>query len=148
MLLPNKANELNHLLADLLVQLKTGRIPVIEYGDPEQAGGVFSHLRVKYMMTAGGMQFRICQLTAFGQEGSGLYYPEIADTALQCMLMVDRYHRPNPVAARIRGIIPASLTKLTWFTFVPGTERCYPNPTQPEDIDKMLPGATVIELTL
>jgi hypothetical protein len=148
MLLSHKAIELNHLLADMLVKLKSGSIPVLEYGDPEKPGGVFSHLRVYWMMTAGGMQFRICQLTAFGQEGSGMYYPEIADCALQCMLMVDRYHRPNPTVARIRGITPSSLTNLTWFTFVPGTERRYPNPTTPEDIDKMLPSATTIELTL
>lgn len=148
MLLSHKALELNRILADLLVQLKNGSVKVIEYGDPAKPGGVFSHLRVYWMMTAGGLQFRICQLTAFGQEGSGMYYPEIADTALQCMLMVDRYHRPNPVAARIRGLTPASMTNLTWFSFEPGTERRLERPTTDADIDEMLRGAEVVTLSL
>lgn len=148
MIFPERVTELDTLLKGLLVQLQAGHISNVEYGEPGAPGGPFSGIRVRYMMTAGGMQFRICQLTALGHECGGLYYPDVEATALQCMLMVDRYHRPAPVALRLRGLTPVNLATLTWFAFESGTERQLPSPTSLSDIDKMLPGATIINLTL
>ena len=139
---------LNRQLLDLLVKLKTGQIAVVEYGVPGEPGGYWSRVRVRYMPTAGGVQFCVKTLDSRGLESSGFYYHEGADATVAAMGFVRDYHTAQ-IGLKGRGLRKfgnqdAEHPKMEWFVFQEGTERRLPFP----DTDEFLAGIKTITLTL
>ncbi len=110
---------LKNQLTELVAELQAGgKWMYIEYGDAsEPSGSVMSHLRVRYMNTAGGIQF--CLKTVRHHiEGSGLIYtpdaPEIVTHAMDAVL---RYHRRTlrnePITGRVTE--RKASADLSWF---------------------------------
>ena len=77
-----------------LPQLLLGDIYAIEYGDPKNAGGHFSLLRVRRINTPAGEQYCIKFITS-GMEGSGEYVPTLQLLVERLVIYLDRYHRPS-----------------------------------------------------
>lgn len=137
--------ELNNLLLDL----KDGRAEVVEYGDPKiQPGSYFSAIRIRWMLTAGGKQFRICQLSG-GMEGGGMYYYELQDASKAAMNLVRHYHRPTAMQTKLREKMRerhALPVELKWFAFKEGTQ-VLPAPRSTEaDLQLMFPNAVTFNL--
>lgn len=84
---------------ELIPHLESGRIEAIEYGDPEHSGGFRSLLRIRYLMTPGGMQFCI-KFLHNGMEGSGIYFPGRITLHDHLLCYIDRYYQ-KPVPATI-----------------------------------------------
>lgn len=112
-----KENSVKQELLSFLEDLQQGKIYAIEYGDPKKPNGMLSGIRIKYIMTAGGEQFRLCQLSR-GMEGSGLYYPDIESALERALIMRERYTRPieNPVMRKLLESRP--MPALSWFTIL------------------------------
>lgn len=132
-------------LAALLPKLQSGELQAIEYGPPNEPNGFMSYLRIKWILTAGGSQFRICELYR-GNEGSGYYTPEISEIQLKAENLVQHYHRTVQSSALRRqlqerlGNGHGPSDQFDWFpvelpAYVPS-----------EQIDPILPGEVVIEL--
>lgn len=118
-------------LSSLLLELKLNSFGTnpgyfAEYGLPSDPGGPLSYLRVSWIRTHGGEQFRLCELYN-GREGSGQYTPDLSEMLLLAEQMVHYYHRrvlSNPLrraldGRRQRGTAEFSIAdqhrKLCWF---------------------------------
>jgi hypothetical protein len=90
-------------LADLLARLQAGEIECVEYGKPGQQ--YMSYLRIRYMNTAGGLQFGIRTLS-HGIEGSGDYTPDAGAALQKALDAVIHYHRPagSKIQAALREL--------------------------------------------
>jgi len=101
-------------LKDLLTKLLSGEIEAIEYGDHNNPRGVMSGIRIKYIPTMGGKQFRICQLSR-GMESGGMYYQEIDDTITQAIKLQTKYteRSSNPIIRKLLDSRPQ--IPLSWF---------------------------------
>lgn len=108
--------DLNRMLVDLIVKLKSGEVEVIEYGEPSNPGGIMSYLRIRYMTTAGGKQFSLHVLNSLGQQGSGFYSPDPADILVLATQQVIHYHRQTHFPVKSRS-------NLMWFAFTEGDQR-------------------------
>jgi hypothetical protein len=111
-------NKLQAELDTLLVQLRANEISLIEYGEGN-VGGVMSYLRIRYMMTAGGMQFRLTTLIHH-VEGSGHYVPSVEEMRILALDAVLYYHRDTGIA-RFRKAFNADTMK--WFAVEPLQEQ-------------------------
>lgn len=113
MLTIEKIVALKNQLTELLSQLKAGgKFMFIEYGDPTQpVGSHMSHLRVRYMNTAGGVQFCLKRVS-YHVEGSGQYTPDQREIETLAMDAVLHYHR-DTVATKLRR--KADQAELSWF---------------------------------
>lgn len=138
----------------------------LEYGDHNEiSGSILSYLRIKYMNTAGGLQYRLCTLY-LGTEGSGFYSPDPDVIIAEAMKQVIHYHRPTPMrkelqalmekrrieAAKKNGqmqLIDGEPYRLNWFVVNPG------DPVKPailachlrDNPPKFFQNATVVDLT-
>lgn len=105
----------------------------MEYGIPTEPGGFMSYLRIRWMNTAGGWQFRLCELYN-GREGSGDYTPEISEMLLKAEQMVQHYHRTVQSSVLRQALIERRMKartpdgqpvrdyrkELCWFKTIPG----------------------------
>ena len=80
-------------LKQLLADLKEGKFEAVEFGDPDQPAGWLSGIRIKYIDTMGGTQFRICSISR-GMESGGIYHYNIEGAFEQASKMHERYTRP------------------------------------------------------
>ena len=105
-------------------ELINGRIAAVEYGDPTNAGGVLSFLRIRSIATPAGRQLAVKELH-FGQEGSGIYFHPDDWEGLKAHLRerLEHIHRPVRFARPARtsanapevmffGILQSSLDRL------------------------------------
>lgn len=74
-------------LETLLHGVQVGVAAAAEYGTPES-----SHIRVRWMNTAGGYQFCVCALGHDYEEIGAAYTPDIPTAALMAMSLVSAYH--------------------------------------------------------
>lgn len=109
----HKLEEINEL-TNLLQQLQEGKLEAVEYGEPGNPTGWLSGIRIKFMNTMGGHQFRICQLSR-GMEGGGMYYPDISGAFEQASKLLAQYTKPieNPAIRKLLDSKPRS--ELKWF---------------------------------
>ena len=110
-----KETSIKQELLGFLEELQQGKIYAIEYGDPKKPNGPMSGIRIKYIMTAGGEQFRLCQLSR-GMEGGGIYHPDAESTLKQALVLHEHYTRPikNPVMRKLLDSRP--MPESSWFT--------------------------------
>ena len=105
-------------------ELINGRIAAVEYGDPTNAGGAFSFLRIRAIATPAGRQLAVKELH-FGREGSGIYFHLDDQEELKVHLheRLERIHRPlhfarperasaNAPEVMFFGIFQSSLDRL------------------------------------
>ena len=109
----NMMSELSEL-EEHLSKLKDGNIKSIEYGDPNNPGGYLSGIRITYIPTAGGLQFRISQLFN-GIEGGSIYHPTIDGAARISLTRKNNYIKPNPNPFIRRLLSQRKQTELSWF---------------------------------
>jgi hypothetical protein len=136
--------EQHELLLSQIYMLVTMPGSCLEYGNPERPGGAFSGLRIYYINTMGGLQYRLTRLSQPGIEGSGEYTPDAKEMALMAQKARDHYERPTPLRMTIdrmrqeRG--DSQPAHLLWFF--------NHNPTQKRHVVKPLPGEITINLSL
>lgn len=114
---PTAGATISSQIREALPKLMSGELYALEYGDPSCPGGFLSYLRIRFLPTAGGDQFTI-KLLRNGIEGSGDYYPEprVESMIERVIVLIDRYHKPNPAVARALGASKlAQRTKLSFF---------------------------------
>lgn len=137
-------------LAALLPELVAGRIECIEYGKPGER--YLSYLRVRYIQTAGGVQFQIRRVNTLGVEGSGDYTPDAADALRKAMDAVLHYHRPAPprIAAALHALAAKNgavrMDELSFFAVA--NESTEPKPWASQGLSEWEPhrDAVVIDL--
>lgn len=66
-------------LNELLYALQIFEYRCLELSRPSGNGFTDARWRISWIQTAGGEQFRFCQVHAFGGEGSGIYHQSLAD---------------------------------------------------------------------
>lgn len=116
MLTLHRQSELLTQLLEQMAIVKANPTLTIEYGDPTKRPGWFlSAIRIRWMQTAGGWQFRICELRS-GTEGSGAYFPTEREAAMYAMQRVVYYHRPLAPALQER-FGRSEITNLSFFTY-------------------------------
>lgn len=126
----------------------------MEYGHPSEPGGFMSYLRIRWMNTAGGPQFRICELY-HGREGSGDYTPELSEILLKAEQMVHHYHRSvtssvfkqeleRRRAQRVGSNAQEYRRSLCWFPLIPSLS--FAETGRTSSYAPILPGEVVVEL--
>ena len=113
----------------LYEELLLGRIAAIEYGDPANAGGMLSFLRIRAIMTPGGLQTAVKELH-LGREGSGIYFALNDTDGIKTFLQarLERIHHPVKLslprkadesvpAASFFGILQAELDRLNEYAY-------------------------------
>lgn len=150
-----KINQLQAELADLLTRLEQGEFAFLEYGDPSMpCGAPMSHLRIRYMQTAGGMQFGL-KTVSHHVEGSGFYAPDALTIRNIAMDAVLRYHRSSNnswASAMRREQMTRNESSLGWFGVIHSDAEL--SETKGNDIvawrdreaDTRFPDATTIKL--
>lgn len=114
----------NAQLLEYLIQLpiKLDQNYCLEFGDPEHRQ--MSGVQVSYMTTAGGPQYRVCRVNAFGQQYASTYTTD-PDTAFDLALdYKEAYMRPNPKLRELRAKLneARSQSGLSAPTFQPATK--------------------------
>jgi hypothetical protein len=136
--------EQHELLLSQIYMLVTMPGSCLEYGNPEHPGGAFSGLRIYYINTMGGLQYRLTRLSQPGIEGSGEYSPDAEEMILMAQKARAHYERPTPLRDKIRAMRrergESSDPALSWFF--------NHSPTQKRHVDKPLPGEVTISLSL
>lgn len=110
-------------------KLKEDRNLRMEYGDKQLPGAYLAYVRIQFMNTAGGEQFRISTIDHLGREGSGIYSPDLKAIAREAAKMIAHYHRETLPR---KHFLKAESTPLEWFLFDVTTSeiRCFPNGSQ------------------
>ena len=129
-------------LPQLLLDLKEGKYEAVEFGEPHDPTGVMAGIRIKYIQTAGGMQFRICTLSR-GMESGGLYEPTATSTGRIAQEMQDRYTRPHPNPQIQKFLSTKPKRELSWY----GIE-AMPIPLQKPPVPPLFKDEVIIELKL
>lgn len=127
----------------MLADLREGTEQCLEYGDASTTpGGILSYLRIRYMNTAGGLQFSVKTLI-MGREGSGAYFPDADRAADHALFMVHVYQRRmNDIehTRRTHGRVSRERPALSWFFFREG-QQLTPHPLVSEaDVQRLFPG--------
>lgn len=104
-----------------LQKLKNGETSAIEFGDPKNPMGYFSHVLIRYMATAGGSQFAIHLLNSRGQTGSGMYLGNNAEKVeSEALRLANDYMKPkvhaNPKMQEFLEKNRSSRPDLSFFT--------------------------------
>jgi hypothetical protein len=95
MLTYSQLKQRDEQLSKLLDQLKTGEIECIAYGIPN-GSSYMDHLRIRYIATAGGVQYQLRTINPMGVEGSGYYTTNKEELIVHAMNSLIHYHRPLP----------------------------------------------------
>ncbi len=133
-------------MLNMLLEIKMDPKKSMEFGDPTEPLGPSSGIRIRYMDTAGGSQYRLCTLDGTGRESSGGIYELDEESALiQATKMEERYLRPLP--ARLSQALhrPWSIrdqTRLQWFVTTEPVEpaRPYSEKARPGEVTVVLGG--------
>lgn len=115
MLTTERKNLLRRRLIDMMVKAKQNPNLRIEYGDPiAPPGAPMSAFRLRWMNTAGGMQWCHKSLSR-GMEGSGVYMVDNADFVAHVMECIDHYHRPTAFSSKFKTFLKP--TTLDFFIY-------------------------------
>lgn len=100
-------------MLNMLTEIKMDPKKSMEFGDPSSPLGFSSGIRIRYMDTAGGSQYRLCTLDGYGRESSGgIYEPDEESALIQAVKMEEHYLRPMLYRHRLRA---PNQRKLQWF---------------------------------
>jgi hypothetical protein len=100
-------------MLNMLTEIKADLSKSMEFGDPESPLGLHSGIRIRYMVTAGGYQYRLCTLDSSGRESSGgIYEPDEESALIQAVKMEQHYLRPVLHRHHLKA---PSERKLQWF---------------------------------
>jgi hypothetical protein len=106
-------------MLNMLTEIKADPSKSMEFGDPKSPLGLHSGIRIRYMATAGGYQYRLCTLDSSGRESSGgIYEPDEDSALIQAVKMEEDYLRPlshKLQRALYRAGSAIDRTKLQWF---------------------------------
>jgi hypothetical protein len=108
-------------LLEYLIQLpiKLDQNYCLEFGDPDHRQ--MSGVQVSYITTAGGPQYRVCRVNAFGQQYASTYTPSYEAAFDLALDYKDAYTRPDPRLQELRAKTDSaasmleSTSKLGWF---------------------------------
>lgn len=104
----------------ILLPTKLDQDYCLEFGDPEHRQ--LSGVQVSYITTAGGPQYRISRVNAFGQQYANAYTPSYDEAFDLALDYKDAYARPNTRLTELRSKLraenpdlPQQDRKLGWF---------------------------------
>jgi hypothetical protein len=92
-------------LLNLLLPLQNGEYAALEYGEEGIHFGVQSAFYIRWINTAGGMQFGLHHINRPFGLGSGFYTPDGAELISHARSRLMYYHRPQPNIERLRAIL-------------------------------------------
>lgn len=125
-------------LALLVESYLTDAGAVIEFGDPKNAA---TGLQLCYMLTAGGLQYRLTHINSRQQTFASEYTPDPEKIVEMAMAAAEKLSCSRPFHPR--GARP-SAPDMSWYLANPGAPSGF-NLSE-EDLDREFPGSVVITL--